>query len=140
MSFLHVGIADKYQTFHTLNNPKTTKAYFGVLIRNCLCHPLSSTVDRRVQTLRSINYVITVFSSEWDNIAIGDILSKYELIRSQLSTNRFVSPRGGDSALSYSHRVRNDFMIAANDKTLNLTTLNWSHIYSILQLSCFAIY
>jgi hypothetical protein len=36
MSILHVCIADIYQTIHTLNNHKTTKAHFGVHIRNCL--------------------------------------------------------------------------------------------------------
>jgi hypothetical protein len=38
------------------------------------------------------------------------------------------------------HRVHNGLMIAANDRTLNFTMLDWSQIYSILQLSCFAIY
>jgi len=101
---------------------------------------LASTIDGRVLTPMSINYVIKVISSYCDTIAIGDISYRYELIWSQLSTNRFVSPKASESALSYTHRVRNGLMIAANDRTLNLTTLYWSQIYSILQLSCFAIY
>jgi hypothetical protein len=52
----------------------------------------------------------------------------------------FVSPRASECALSYAHQVRNDLMIAANARTLNMTTLNWSQLSSILQLSCFAIY
>jgi hypothetical protein len=88
----------------------------------------------------SINYVIKVMSSYCDTIAIGDISYRYELIGSQLSTNRFLSPRASESALSYTHRVRNGLMIAAIARTLNLTTLNWSQVYSILQLSCFAIF
>jgi len=101
---------------------------------------LPSTIDGRVLTPRSANYVIKVMSSYCNTIAIGDTSYEYELIWSQLSTNRFVSPRASESALSYTHRVRNGLMIAANDRTLNLTTLYWSEIYSILQLSCFAIY
>jgi hypothetical protein len=73
-------------------------------------------------------------------MAIGDTSYEYELIWSELLTNRVVSRRASDSALSYSHRVRNGLMIAAKDRTLNLTTLNWSQIYSILQLNCSAIY
>jgi hypothetical protein len=100
----------------------------------------ASTIDGRVLTAMRINYVIEVMSSYCDTIAIGDISSHYELIARQLSTNRFVSPRASESALSYTHRVCNGLMIAANDRTLNLTTLYWSQIYSILQLSYFAIY
>jgi len=101
---------------------------------------LASTIDGRVLTAMSINYVIKVMSSYCDTIAIGDISYRYELIGSQLSTNRFVSPRASESALSYTHQVRNGLMIAANDRILNLTMLYWSQIYIILQLSCFAIY
>jgi hypothetical protein len=36
MSFLPIGIADVYQTIHTLDNPKTVKACFGVHICNSL--------------------------------------------------------------------------------------------------------
>ena len=83
-------------------------------------------------------------SREWARIAILLLLAiprmNTSFIWSQLSTNRFVSPRGSESALWYTHRVRNGLMTAANDRTLNLTTLYWSQIYSILQLSCFAIY
>ena len=75
-----------------------------------------------------------------DSIAIGNTSYGYELIQSQLSTNRFVSPRAGESALSYTHWVHNGLMIPANDRSLNWTTLYWSQIYSYLQLSCFAIY
>ena len=128
------------QTIHTLNNPKTAKACFGVLIRNCLCHPFPSIIDGRVLTPMSTNYVIKIISSYCDTIAIGDISYRYKLIQTQLTTNRFASARASESALSYTHRVRNSLMIAANDRTLNLTTLYWSQIYSILQLSCFAIY
>jgi len=101
---------------------------------------LPSTIDGRVLTPMSINYIIKVMSSYYDIIAIGDTFYVYELIRSQLSTNRFMSPTASESAPSYTHRVRNGSMITANDRTLNLTTLYWSQIYSILQLSCFAIY
>jgi len=101
---------------------------------------LPSTIDGRVLTPRSINNVIKVMSLYCDTIAIGDISYRYEPIWSQLSTNRFVSPRASESALSYTHRVCNGLKVAANDRTLNLTTLYWSQIYSILQLSCFAIY
>ena len=45
-----------------------------------------------------------------------------------------------ESALSYTHEVRNGLMIEANDRTINSTMLYWSQIYSILQVSCFAIY
>jgi len=101
---------------------------------------LVSTIDGRVPTAKSTNYVIKVMSSYCDTIAIGDTPYACELIWSQLSINRFVSPRASESALSYTHRVRNSLIIAANDRTLNLTTLYWRQIYSILQLSCFAIY
>jgi hypothetical protein len=37
--FLHVGIADIYQSIHTLKNPKTAKACFRVHIHNCLIIP-----------------------------------------------------------------------------------------------------
>ena len=100
----------------------------------------ASTIDSWVLTPESTNYVIKVLWSYCDTIAIGDTSYRYELIRSQLSTNRFVSPRASESALSYTHRVCIGLMIAANDWTLNLTTLYWSQIYSNLQLSCFAIY
>jgi hypothetical protein len=128
------------QTIHTLNNPKTAKACFGVLICNCLCHAFASIIDGRVLTPMCTNYIIKIMSSYWDTIAIGDILYRYELIQSQLSTNRFASARASESALSYTHWVRNGLMIVANDWTLNLTTFYWSQIYSILQLNCFAIY
>jgi len=75
-----------------------------------------------------------------DTIAIGNTLYGYKLIWSQLSTNRFVSPRASESALSYTHRVRNGLIITANNRTLTLNTLHGSEIYSELQLSSFAIY
>jgi len=62
-------------------------------------------------------------------------ITRYELISSQVSTNRFVSPRARESALSYTHRVNNALTISATDTTPNLTTLFWSQIYSNLQLS-----
>jgi hypothetical protein len=101
---------------------------------------LPSTIDGRVLTPMSINYVIKVMSSYCDTTAIGDTWYEYKLIWSQLSTNWFVSPRASESALSYTHRVHNSLMIVANDRTLNLTTLYWSQRYSILKLSCFAVY
>jgi len=101
---------------------------------------LPSTIDNRVLTPRSINYVIKVICLYCDTIAIGDTSYEYELIQSQLSTNRFVSPRASESALTYTHRVHIGLMIVANDRTLNLTMLYWRQIYSTLQLSCFAIY
>jgi hypothetical protein len=122
LSFLHVGITDIYQMIHTLNNPKTAKACFGVLIRTAFVI-LAFTIDGRVLTPMSINYVIKVMSSYCDTIAIGDISNHYELIRSQLSTSRFVLPTASESALSHTHRVCNGLMIAANDRTLNLTML-----------------
>jgi hypothetical protein len=128
------------QTIHTLNNPKTAKACFRVLIRNCLCHPFACIIDGRVLTPMSTNYFIKIMSSYCDTIAIGDILYRYKLIQSQLSTNRFASARASESALLYTHWVGNSLMIVANDWTLNLTTFYWRQIYSILQLSCFAIY
>jgi hypothetical protein len=101
---------------------------------------LASTMDGRVLTLMSANYVIKVVSSYCDTIAIGDISYYYEPIQSQLSTTRFVSPRASESALSYTHWVRNGLMITANDRTPNLSMFYWSQIYSILQLGCFALY
>jgi hypothetical protein len=115
------------------------KPVFGVYIRNCTiilylyCWWSSSNS-------KSTNYVIKVICWNCDTMAIGDSLYKYELIWSQLWTNRFVSPRASESTLSYTHWVRNSLMIAANDRTLNLTMLYWSQMYSILQQSCFAIY
>jgi hypothetical protein len=79
-------------------------------------------------------------SSYCNTIAIGGTSYEYDLIWSQLSTNWFLWPTACESALSYTHWVRNRLLIAANARTLNLTTLNWSQVYSILQLSCFAIY
>jgi len=61
---------------------------------------LPSTIDGGVLTLMSINYVIKVMSSYCDTIAIGDTSDEYELIWSQLSPNKFVSPRASESALS----------------------------------------
>ena len=100
----------------------------------------TSTIDGQVLTPKSTNYVIKVVCLYWDTIAIGNTSFRYELIWSQLSTNGFVSPRASESALSYTHRVHNGLMMAANYRTLYLTTLYWSQIYIILQLSCFAIY
>jgi hypothetical protein len=51
-----------------------------------------------------------------------------------------MSPRASESALTCMHWVHSHSMIAANDRTLNLTKLYWSQIYSILQRSCFAMY
>jgi hypothetical protein len=81
---------------------------------------LPSTIDGRDLTPMSINYVIKVMSSYGNTIAIGDTLYEYVLICSQLSTNRFMSPRASESALSRNHRVRNAIMIAANNRTLLL--------------------
>jgi hypothetical protein len=36
MTFLHVGIAEIYQTIHILNIPQTAKACFGGHICNCV--------------------------------------------------------------------------------------------------------
>jgi len=101
---------------------------------------LLSTIDGQVLTPMCINYIIKVMSSYCDTTAIGDTSYAYELIWSQLSTNRFVSPRASERALSYTHRVRNGLIIAANDRTLSLTALYWNQIYSILHQSYFAIY
>ena len=99
----------------------------------------ASTIDNQVLTPKSANYVIKVICSYCDLIAIGDTLYEYELIWTQLSLNKFVSPRASESALSYTHRICIGLMITANNRTLNLSMLNWSQIYSILQLSWFAI-
>ena len=120
-------------TILRLSKPVSEFAYITAL------SSLPSTIDGRVLTPRSINYVIKIMSSYCDTIAIGNTSYEYELIWSQLSTNMFVSPGASESALSYTHQVCNGLMIAANDRTLNLTTLYWSQIYSIPQLSCFAI-
>ena len=101
---------------------------------------LPSTIDGRVLTPGNITYIIKVTSSYCDTIAIGDTLQSYKPIWSQLSTNRFVSPRASESAHSYTHRVCIGSSIAANYRTLNLTTLYGSQIFSIRQLSRFAIY
>jgi hypothetical protein len=119
MSFFHVGIADIYQTIHTLNNPKTAKACFGVLIRNCLYHPCfydwwSNSNCHEYKLRHQGNELVLWHYCYWR------YLSHYEHIGSQLSTNRFVSPRASESALSYTHRVRNGLMIAANARTLRL--------------------
>ena len=101
---------------------------------------LPSAIDGRVLTPMRIDYVLKVMSSDCHTIAIGDSSYECKLIWSQLSTNRFVSPSASESALSYTHRVRNGLIIAANDRTLNLTTVYWSQIHSIQQLTCIAIY
>jgi len=100
----------------------------------------ASTIDNRVLTPRSNNYVMKVICSYCDTIAIGDTSYEYQLIWSQSSLNKFVSPGPNGRALSYTHRILIGLMITVNDRTLNLTTLYWCQIYSILQLSCFAIY
>ena len=128
-----------YHAIHTLINPKTAKACFGVLIPNSLIihwlyHGWSSSNSR------SIYYVIKVMCLHCNIIAIGDTLYEYELIWSQLSTNRFVSPRASESALSYTHQGHNGLIIVANDSTLNFATPDWSQIYSDLKLSSVAIY
>jgi len=119
-----------------LRLPKSVSELTYVMALSSL--PLN--IDGQVLTPMSINYVIKVMISYCDTIAIGDTSYRYELIWRQLSTNRFVSPRASESALSYTHQVRNGLMIAANDRTLNLTILYWSQMYCILQLSCFARY
>jgi hypothetical protein len=84
---------------------------------------LPSTMDSQVLTPRSIQYFIKVICSYCDTIAIGNTLFESHLVWSQSSTNRCVSPRGSESALSNTHRVRNSFMIAASNRTLNLLCL-----------------
>jgi len=121
-------------TILTLPKPVSEFTYIPAL------SSLPSTIDGRVLNPRSINNVIKVMSSYCNTVAIGDISYRYKPIWRQLSTNRFVSPTASVSALSYTHRVHNVLMVAANDRTLDLTTLYWSQLYSILQLSCFAIY
>jgi len=101
---------------------------------------LPSTIDRWVLTPRSINYINKVTCSSCNAIAIGDTLYTYELIRTQLPTNRFMSPAASESALSYNPWVRNHLTIVAKDRSVHLTMLYWSQIFSNLQLSWFAIY
>jgi len=100
---------------------------------------LPSTSDCRVLTPRSINYIINVMCLYCDTFAICDTWYRYKLIWSRLSTNRFVSPRASERALSYTHQVRNSLTITVNTRSLNVTTLYWRQIYSNLQLSCLAI-
>jgi len=100
----------------------------------------ASTIDSWVLTPRSINYMIKVMCSYCDTIAIGDSSYGYKSIWNQLSTNRFVSPRASESALSYTHRVHNGLTTTVNHRTLNLTTLHLSLICSDLQLISYAIY
>jgi hypothetical protein len=78
--------------------------------------------------------------SDCNTIVLGNFLYTYKLMRSLLSTNRFLSPRPSESSPSYTHRVHNTWTVAVNHRTLDLTKLCWSHIYSDLPLSCFAIY
>jgi len=139
ISFLHVGILIYIRRSTPLTILRLPKPVLEFSFATAFVI-LPSTIDGRVLTPRSANYVIKEISSYCDTIAIGNISYCSELIWSQLSTNRFMSSRASESALSYTHRVRNSLMIAANNRTLNLTTLYWSQIYSILQLSCFAIY
>jgi len=101
---------------------------------------LPSTIDFRVLTPRSINYIIKVMCSYCDTLAIANISYRYELISSQLLTPRFMSPRARECALSYTHRVHNGLTIVANNRSLNLTMLYCRQIYCTVQLSCFAIY
>jgi hypothetical protein len=86
----------------------------------------------------SSNYIIKVMSSYCDTIAIGDTLYRYQLIGSQLSTNRFVSPGASESALLYTHQVRNRLMIATNNRTLNFyyALLEPNIQYSVTKLFC----
>ena len=71
MSFLHVSIADIYQTIHTLNNPKAVKSSLEFTYVTASSF-LAFTIDGRVLTPMSINYVIKIMSSYCDTIAIGD--------------------------------------------------------------------
>jgi len=100
----------------------------------------TSTIDSQVPISNRFNEVIMVMCSYCDAITSGDTLYKYKLIWSQLSTNRFVSPRASECTLSYIHWVHNGLTIVANDRTLNLIMLYWSQISSNLQLSWFARY
>jgi len=139
MSFLHVSSADIYQTIHTLDNRTTAKPILEFTYITA-SSPFASTNDSRVLTPKSTFYVIQVMCSYCDTIAISDILYEFELFWSQLSMDGFMSPRASESAPSYTHRVRDGLMIAANNRTINLTMLYWSQIYSILQLIYCAIY
>jgi len=100
----------------------------------------ATTINSWVLTSRSINYVMKVMCMYCDTIAIVDTSFGYELIWCQSSTIRFMSPRASENALSYTHRVRNGITIAANDRTLNLTTLYWCQICCDLQLPSFVKY
>jgi hypothetical protein len=62
---------------------------------------LPFTIDSQVLTPHSINNVIKIMYSYCDTIVSGDRLYRYELIWSQLATNRFMSPRASVSALSH---------------------------------------
>ena len=99
-----------------------------------------ATIDRPDLSPKSINYVIKVMHLYCDTISIGNTLYRYELIWSWLSTTRSMSSWARESTFSYTHKVCNGLTIAANYRSLNLTTLYWSEIYSNLPLSCFAIH
>jgi hypothetical protein len=101
---------------------------------------LTSTSDSRVLTPRSIMYVMKGMCWVCDLMGIGDTSYRYEFMWCQLSTNWFVSPRASENTLWCTQWIHSGFTIAAYDRSLNLTALNWSHIYGYLQLSCFAIY
>ena len=99
-----------------------------------------SNIHSWVPIVKRMICAIEVISLYCYTIAIIDSSYEYELIWSQLPTNSFLSPRACESGLSYAKPVHNGLLIAAMNRTLNLLTLYWSQIYSILQLSCFAIY
>jgi hypothetical protein len=101
---------------------------------------LPYTINFWVPTRRSINYIVKVLCSDCDTFAICNTLYRYKFIWSQLSTNRFVSPRASESALSYTHWVHNNLTIMANNWSLNHPMYYWSQIYRNIQPSCFAIY
>jgi len=101
---------------------------------------LTSTIHSPVPTHSSTNHVIKEMCRYCDTFALGHTMYRYELIRSQLSTNISMSPRASEGGLSYTHWVCYGLTIAANNRFLNLTTLYWSLIYSNLQLCYFGIY
>jgi hypothetical protein len=73
------------------------------------------TIDNRVLSPRNMYYNIKVISSYCDTMTIDDTSYRYELIGSQLSTNRFMSLRASESALSITHWVQSGLTIVAND-------------------------
>jgi hypothetical protein len=139
MSFLNVRITAISQKIHTFNNQNTAKDCFAVHIGNCLiilafnCW-LSSSISQEYY------YIIKVMNLDCEKIAISTTSYRNKLIRSQLSTNRFMLPKPSDSGPSYTPQIHNSLTIPSNNRSLDMTILYCSERYSTLELNCFAKY